>query len=121
MDDLRNVLALEKSVVNMLQNLKMKISYEIEHTSLNDIQVISSNIIILKLSKLQRNIWASEYYIPSIQAKYVTQYLENVVTAHSFVRKVKDMITNRSVKIGSNIHPLNDTTIKILQKYYNED
>lgn len=121
MDDLRNILELEKSVANMLQNLKMKISYEIEHTSLNDVQVISSNIIILKFSKLQRNIWTPEYYIPSIQAKYVSQYLENVVTVHDFVKKVKDMITNRNVKIGSNIYPLNDTTIKILQKYYNED
>lgn len=117
MDDLIKVLELEKSVADMVQNLKRKIADEIEHTVLNDIKVVSSNIIIVKISKLQRNIWTPEYYIPSIQAKYVSQNLENAVTAHAFIKKVKVMIENRSVKIGSNVHPLNDTTIKILQKY----
>ena len=117
MNDLKNIIELEKSITDMLQDLKMKIAYKIEHTPLNNVRVISSNIVVLKLSELQQNIWTSEYYMPSIQAKYVTQYLENAVTAHAFTKKIKDMITNKSVKINNNTHLLNDTTIEILQKY----
>lgn len=119
--DLKNMLELEESTTDALQNLKTRISYEIEHTPLEDVQVISSNIVVSKLSKLERNIWTPEYYIPSAQAKYVAQYLGNTATAHSFVKKMKDMIENKSVKIKGNIHQLNDTTVKILQKYYSED
>ncbi len=120
MNDLKNIIALEESITDMLQDLKIRISYEIEHTPSNNAQVISSNIVVLKLSELQQDIWTSEYYMPSIQAKYITQYLENAVTVHAFVKKIKDMITNKSIKINNNTHLLNDTTIKILQKYYSE-
>lgn len=117
MNDLNKILELEKSVANMIQNLKWEIVDEIKHTALSDVKVISNNIVVVRFSSLQRNIWTPEYYIPSVQANYVAQSLKSVVTAHAFVEKVDNMITNRSVKIGKNIYSLNDTTIKILQKY----
>ena len=121
MNDLRNTLELEKCVEKMVQNLKQKVANEIEHTPLKETKIISSNIVVIRLSNLQRNILTPENYIPAIQAKYVAQSLDGVVTAHAFIKKIEDMIEKRSVKIGSNTYPLNDITIGILKTYYNED
>lgn len=117
MGELSQVLKLEKSVAEMVQGVKQKLIAEIENTALSNVHQVSSYIVIVRLSKLQRNIWTPEYYLPTMQAKYVAHSLEGVTTAHAFIKKVSEMIEKRNVKIGCNVHPLNDTTILILQKY----
>lgn len=118
MMNINDVLEMEKSVEKMISQLKEQIIKEIEETPLKDVKPIASNIVVIRLSQIQNNIWSPEYYIPSVQAQYVDAALSNISTAHSFMKKVDEMIEKRGVKIGVNFHRLNDATISILKKYY---
>lgn len=120
MMNLNRILEVEKSVETMVRDLKEQIAKEIAETPLKDVKPIAENIVIVKLSCLQHNIWSPEYYIPSVQADYVRKALDSVTTAHSFVKKMEEMIEKRGVKIGVNFHRFNDKTVSILEKYYSK-
>lgn len=117
---LNEILEVEKSVATIVRDLKEQIAKEIAETPLKDVKPIAENIVIVRLSCLQHNIWSPEYYIPSVQADYVRKALDSVTTAHSFVKKMEEMIEKRGVKIGVNFHRFNDKTVSILEKYYSE-
>jgi hypothetical protein len=114
--NLNKILEVEKSVATMIRDTKEQIAKEITETPLNGVKPIAENIVIVKLSCLQHNVWSPEYYIPSMQADYVRKVLDSVTTAHSFVEKMEKMIEKRGVKIGVNFHRFNDKTISILEK-----
>lgn len=118
--NLNKILEVEKSVATMVRDLKEQIAKEIAETPLKDVKPIAENIVIVRLSCLQHNIWSPEYYIPSVQADYVLKALDSVTTAHSFVKKMEEMIEKRGVKIGVNFHRFNDKTVSILEKYYSK-
>lgn len=120
MMSLNEILEVEKSVATIVRDLKEQIAKEIAETPLKDVKPIAENIVIVRLSCLQHNIWSPEYYIPSVQADYVRKTLDSVTTAHSFVKKMEEMIEKRGVKIGVNFHRFNDKTVSILEKYYSE-
>lgn len=120
MMNLNEILEAEKSVATMVRDLKKQIAKEIAETPLKDVKPIAENIVIVRLSCLQHNIWSPEYYIPSVQADYVRKTLDSVTTAHSFVKKMEEMIEKRGVKIGVNFHRFNDKTVSILEKYYSK-
>lgn len=120
MMNLNRIFEVEKSVETMVRDLKEQIAKEIAETPLKDVKPIAENIVIVKLSCLQHNVWSPEYYIPSIQADYVRKALDSVTTAHSFVKKMEEMIEKRGVKIGVNFHRFNDKTVSILEKYYSK-
>jgi hypothetical protein len=118
--NLNKILEMEKSVTTTINGLKEQIVKEIIETPLKDVKPIAENIIVIKFSDLQHNIWSPEYYIPSVQADYVRTVLASVTTAHSFVKKMEEMIEKRGVKIGVNFHRFNDKTVSILEKYYSK-
>lgn len=118
--NLNEILEAEKSVATMVRDLKEQIAKEIAETPLKDVKPIAENIVIVRLSCLQHNIWSPEYYIPSVQADYVRKTLDSVTTAHSFVKKMEEMIEKCGVKIGVNFHRFNDKTVSILEKYYSK-
>lgn len=120
MMNLNKILEVEKSVATMVCDLKEQIVKEIAETPLKDVKPIAENIVVVRLSCLQHNVWSPEYYIPSIQADYVRKALDGVSTAHSFVKKMEEMIEKRGVKIGVNFHRFNDKTVSILEKYYSK-
>lgn len=120
MMNLNKILEVEKSVATMVRDLKEQIAKEIAETPLKNVKPIAENIVIVRLSCLQHNIWSPEYYIPSVQADYVRKALDSVTTAHSFVKKMEEMIEKRGVKIGVNFHKFNDKTVSILEKYYSK-
>lgn len=120
MMNLNKILEVEKSVTAMVCDLKEQIVKEVSETPLKDVKPIAKNIVIVTLSCLQHNIWTPEYYIPSIQADYIRKVLDNISTAHSFVKKMEEMIEKRGVKIGANFHRFNDRTVSILEKYYSK-
>lgn len=120
MMNLNKILEVEKSVATMVRDLKEQIAKEIAETPLKDVKPIAENIVIVRLSCLQHNIWSPEYYIPSVQADYVRKALDSVTTAHSFVKKMEEMIEKRGVKIGVNFRRFNDKTVSILEKYYSK-
>ena len=120
MMNLNKILEVEKSVATMVCDLKEQIVKEIAETPLKDVKPIVENIVVVRLSCLHHNIWSPEYYTPSVQADYVRKALDNVITAHSFVKKMEEMIEKRGVKIGTNFHRFNDKTLSILKKYYSK-
>jgi len=120
MMNLNKILEVENSVIIMVRDLKERIAKEIAETPLKDVKPIAENIVIVRLSCLQHNVWSPEYYIPSVQADYVRKALDSVTTAHSFVKKMEEMIEKRGVKIGVNFHRFNDKTVSILEKYYSK-
>ena len=120
MMNLNEILEVEKSVATMVCDLKEQIAKEIAETPLKDVKPIAENIVIVRLSCLQHNVWSPEYYITSVQADYVRKALDSVTTAHSFVKKMEEMIEKRGVKIGANFHRFNDKTVSILEKYYSK-
>lgn len=120
MMNLNKILEVEKSVATMVCDLKEQIVKEISETPLKDVKPVAENIVIVRLSCLQHNIWTPEYYIPSVQADYILKALDGISTAHSFVKKMEEMIEKRGVKIGMNFHRFNDQTVSILEKYYSK-
>lgn len=116
--DLSRILEVEKSVAGMICELKEQIVKEVAETPQKDVEVLGKNIVVIKFSKLKRSIWTPEYYIPSVQAEYIRKALDSISTAHSFVKKMDEMLEKRGVKIGAIFHPLNDDAISILEKYY---
>lgn len=120
MMNLNKILEVEKSVATMVCDLKEQIVKEVSETPLKDVKPVAGNIVIVRLSCLQHNIWTPEYYIPSVQADYILKALDGISTAHSFVKKMEEMIEKRGVKIGMNFHRFNDQTVSILEKYYSK-
>lgn len=120
MMNLNKILEVEKSVATMVCDLKEQIVKEVSGTPLKDVKPVAGNIVIVRLSCLQHNIWTPEYYIPSVQADYILKALDGISTAHSFVKKMEEMIEKRGVKIGMNFHRFNDQTVSILEKYYSK-
>ena len=116
--DLKEIINVEKSIADMLNALKEDIAVEIETTPLKNVKPIASNIVVIKISHLQNGIWSPRYYIPAAQAKYVRKSLDGVSTAHSFVKKMKEMIERRGTTINRQFYRFNDTTVSILKKYY---
>lgn len=116
--DLKEIINAEKSIIDMINALKEDITTEIETTPLKDVKPIAQNIVIVKLSHLQNSVWSPRYYIPAAQANYVRKSLDGVSTAHSFVKKMKEMIERRGTTINRQFYRFNDTTVSILKKYY---
>lgn len=116
--DLKEIINAEKSITKMIDDLKEEITTEIETTPLKDVEPIAQNIVIVKLSHLQNSVWAPGYYIPAGQANYVRKSLDGVSTAHSFVKKMKEMIERRGTTINRQFYRFNDNTVSILEKYY---
>lgn len=117
---LNEILKVEASVATMINDLKNQIVNEVAETPLANVTVLSKNTVSVKMSMLSHNVWSPEYYIPGVQAEYVKKALNNITTAHSFVKKIEEMIEKSGVKIGPNLHRFNDTTISILKKHYAE-
>lgn len=115
--DLKEIINAEKSIAKMIDDLKEKITTEIETTPLKDVEPIAQNIVIVKLSHLQNSVWAPGYYIPAGQANYVRKSLDGVSTAHSFVKKMEEMIERRGTTINRQFYRFNDNTVSILEKY----
>lgn len=116
--DLKEIINAEKSITKMIDDLKEEITTEIETTPLKEVEPIAQNIVIVKLSHLQNSVWAPGYYIPEGQANYVRKSLDGVSTAHSFVKKMKEMIERRGTTINRQFYRFNDNTVSILEKYY---
>lgn len=116
---LKTIIETETTILNMIQSVVESIANEIETTPLPDTKPINSNIVIVKLSKLKHNNTLSpEYYIPAHQAKIVKQYLEPSKRGTDLITKLKNVIENKYIKIGTHRYKLNDTTLSVIKKYY---
>lgn len=120
MKNLHEILKIEQSISNMIEDLKTQIIDDISGKPLDDVTTITKNICIVKLSKLRKDVWSPEYYLPYKQAEYVGHAIKDIPTIHSFISKISEIIKSEYVKIGQNKYRLNDATLSILQKYLGE-
>lgn len=116
--NLQDILLVEKSINDWLQEVRNAIAKEINETEITGVKRINNFCAVIRFSDLQNNVWTPEYYMPYIQAVYVTTALESAKNAADFTKKIESMIAEKRVKIGQNIHYLNDTTVSILVKHY---
>ena len=107
----------EEKIKETIDKLKKEISSHVQKSDFPDVKVISSNISIVKFSELVNNIWSPEYYIPATQAKYIEQVLDTITTGTAFIKKVKEMVEQKGVKIKSTFHPFHPVVIETLKKY----
>jgi hypothetical protein len=55
--------------------------------------------------------------IPATQAKYIEQALSTITTGTAFIKKVKEMVEQKGVKINYHFRPFHPVVIEILKKY----
>lgn len=117
MNNLKDIIAQENRVAEMIASVKDSIRMDLTGSKLPQAMPDGSMMVTINLSQLERGILSPEYYIPEVQAKYVDDALKSVSTASSFVKKLSEMVERKGVLIGFNFYPLNSNTIRILKKY----
>ena len=117
MNSLHDIIEQEKAVEIMIQQLKKDIVNAVGNTPIPGVERISPIVAIVKFSQLQNNVWTAEYYIAEIQAKYIEQTLDGIKTASAFVKKLSEIREKKQVRINGNNYAINDTTIRVLEKY----
>lgn len=118
---LSDVLRIEESIQDLLNNVKARIVEDIKNTNLPHVKKINSFCVVVKFSQIERNIWSPEYYIQDKQAEYVNTAISSCSTAITLLKKLQTIIEDRKVKIGKNVHYLNDATISVLEKHIKEN
>ena len=117
MKTLKEIVALEKSVFEMLSELTSQIAKTTSETPMDGVKIISKNIASVSVSSLDAGILCPHYYIQSSQAEMVERKLREAKTATEFIEKIKAMITDKKVKVNGEQIRLNPKTIEILQSY----
>lgn len=117
MKNLKEIIALEKSVSDMLDELTDQIAKKTSETPMNGVKVVAKNIAYVNVSSLDSNILCPHYYIQSSQAEMVERKLREAKTATEFIEKIQAMIEDRKVKVNGEVIRLNPKTIEVLQSY----
>lgn len=113
---------LEKSISQMVENIKADIIHEMKIQVNPDYKPINSFCGVVKFSALQNSdSWAPEYFIPDAQAMFVESTLKDIKTITALNTKVKELIEKKSIKYKNVVQKLNPITIKVLKKYYKNE
>lgn len=119
---INEVLELEKSISQMVENIKADIIQEMKTQVNPDYKPINSFCGVVKFSTLRNSdSWAPEYFIPDAQAIFVESALKDIKTITALNTKVKELIKKKSIKYKNIVQKLNPITIKALEKYYKEE
>lgn len=115
--DLTEISRVEKKIAQMLGELKDQIQQEVRDNPLEGVKPLARNMVEVSFSNLQRNVWSPDFYIQDIQANIVAKSFNGVSSATSFLKKLREIVENKSVKIGSTRYQLNNNTLTVLEKY----
>lgn len=114
---------LEKEILRMVDGLKADLAAAVEDQPfrgkmINDGKSGGPLIGVISSSQLAKsNNWSPEYHFPAAQAKAVSKKLESCKTPSSVCSAVKDMISEKRVKMsGGSFIDLNEETLKILRE-----
>lgn len=122
--NLKEVKALETRIAKLVEEVRNAVVEDVRNTPMEGVKPVSASprACVVKLSTIMshRCIMSPEYYIQESQAALVEQKLANLTTATALTNAIHEMIANKSVKIGSDRHPLNDSTITVLQRFAEE-
>ena len=122
---LSEILQVEKTISEMIQQIKEQITEEVKETSVPGVNKISPIMFTVRLSTLKaHDVWAPEYYNNVSQAGIVAKAFSGTKTTSAFVTKAKDIIQNKHVVVRDSgftvTYRLNDTTVSIIRKYCGE-
>ena len=117
MKSLKDIVAIEKSVSDMLSELTTQIAKTTIETPMDGVKIISNNTASVNVMSLDHSILCPSYYLQSAQANMVERKLREAKTATEFISKIQNMIDDRKARVnGENIR-LNPKTIEILRSY----
>ena len=117
MKTIQEIISMEKSISDMLNDLIEQIAKATDETPMDNVKIVSKNIASVNIASLDSGILCPYYYIQSAQADAVKRKLREAKTATEFVSKMRAMINDKKVKIGSDIIRLNPKTIYVINKY----
>ena len=117
MKTLKEIVTLEKSVSDMLNELTSQIAKTTNETAMDGVKIVAKNIASVNITSLNGNILCPSYYIQSSQADMVERKLREAKTATEFISKIQTMIEEKKVKVNGETIRLNPKTIEILQSY----
>lgn len=117
MKTLKEALAVERSVEEMLNEIKSRMFKEIGEAQVPGVKKVASNAVVISASNLSDNIWLPSYYIQEIQADLVEQKLSSAKTATEFLSRIQSMILNKRVTINGETDRLNSKTLSILESF----
>ena len=116
---LKEIVALEKSVADMLSELTSQIVKVTSETPMNGVKIVTTNIASVNVMSLDHGILCPSYYLQSTQAEMVERKLREAKTATEFINKIHAMIDEKKVKVNGEQIRLNPKTIEVLQSYLN--
>lgn len=117
MKTLKEIVALEQSVSDMLSELTSQIAKTTSETPMDGVKIVTKNIASVNISSLNCNILCPSYYLQSAQADMVERKLREAKTATEFISKIQNMIDDQKVKVSGEQIRLNPKTIDILKSY----
>ena len=117
MKTLKEALAVERSVEEMLNEIKSRMFKEIGEAQVTGVKKVASNAVVISASNLSDNIWLPSYYIQEIQADLVEQKLSSAKTATEFLSRIQSMILNKKVTVNGETDRLNSKTLSILESF----
>lgn len=123
-DKMTQMKDLEKEIHRMVDDLKADLTAAVgdqpfQGEIINDGSNGGPLIGVVKFSHLSKSKnWSPEYHFPAAQARAVSRRLESCKTPSSVCSAVKDMISDRRVKMGGGNHfvILNEETLKVLRE-----
>lgn len=119
--NLKQLINEENEIVCKIQKLKEELFKTVGDAKLTGVNSISENCSVVSVSAIAKsNILSAEYYVPKTQAKIILDAFKSVKTANDFSRKLNEIIENKSVKLSSCNHKINDDIIKILEDFANK-
>ena len=117
MKTLKEALAVERSVEEMLSEIKARMFKEIGEAQVPGVKKVANNAVVVSTAHLCDDIWLPSYYIQEIQADLVEQKLSSAKTATEFLSRIQSMILNKRVTINGETDRLNSKTLSILESF----
>ena len=89
MKTLKEALAVERSVEEMLSEIKARMFKEIGEDQVPGVKKVANNAVVVSTAHLCDDIWLPSYYIQEIQADLVEQKLSSAKTATEFLSRIQ--------------------------------
>lgn len=117
MKNINEIIAMEKSIADMLSELTSQIAKTTSETPMDGVKIVATNIASVNVMSLDRGILCPSYYLQSAQADMVERKLREAKTATEFIGKIQNMIDEKKIKVNGEQIRLNTKTIEVLQSY----
>lgn len=122
--NLKDVTALEAQIGELIAEVRTAVVENVKNSPMDGVRPVSTSprACVVSLSTVMKNklILTPEYYIQESQAALIEQKLTGLTTATALTKAVREMLDSKQVKIGTERHPLNPSTLGVLRKFAEE-